>query len=104
MDWNIVISPTAQKQLAHISDRRISRSIENTIDSLDTEPARKGKALIGELAGYRSIRSVGQRYRVIFKLHYDQRIVYVASVGIRKDGDKNDVYALAKKLIKAGLL
>ena len=104
MDWNIVISPTAQKQLANISDRRVNRSIESTIDSLETEPTRKGKPLIGDLAGYRSIRTVGQRYRVIFKLYYDQNVVYIASVGIRKDGDKNDVYAIAQKLVKAGLL
>ncbi|MEO8970207.1 MAG: type II toxin-antitoxin system RelE/ParE family toxin [Ktedonobacteraceae bacterium] len=103
MDWNIVISPTAQKQLANISDRRINRSIENTIDSLDTEPTRKGKPLIGDLAGYRAIRTVGQRYRVIFRLYNDQNIVYIASVGIRNHGDKNDVYAIAKKLVKAGL-
>jgi hypothetical protein len=60
--------------------------------------------LLGDLAGYRSIRTAGQRYRVIFKVYHDQGIVYVASVGIRKNGDKNDVYAIAKKLVKAGVL
>jgi hypothetical protein len=31
-------------------------------------------------------------------------IIYVRAVGIRKEGDKKDIYKLAKKLLNAGLL
>jgi mRNA interferase RelE/StbE len=56
------------------------------------------------LEGYRSLRAVGQRYRIIYKVEATKVIVTVVTVGIRKDGDKADVYALAKKLARLGLL
>ena len=54
--------------------------------------------MLRDLAGYRSVRAVGQRYRIIFELESDRREVWVITLGIRKDGDKNDVYKLASKL------
>ncbi|GAC1428397.1 MAG: hypothetical protein NVS4B1_07430 [Ktedonobacteraceae bacterium] len=43
---------------------------------------------------------MGQRYRIIYKLEEDQ----VVLVGIRKEGDKKDAYALAQNLAELGLL
>lgn len=37
-------------------------------------------------------------------VHYAQITVLVVALGIRKDGSKQDVYALAKKLLRLGLL
>ena len=54
----------------------------------------------GELMGYRSIRAVGQRYRIIYRLD----VVFVVALGIRKEGDKANVYELAKKMLRLGLL
>jgi hypothetical protein len=31
-------------------------------------------------------------------------IIYVLAAGIRKEGDKKDIYQIAKKLLNAGLL
>ena len=104
MDWQVIITPLAEKQLSAISDRRIRQGIENRIDNLETDPEQKGKALIGDLAGLRSIRAVGQRYRIIYRVNAKQRTVFIVSLGIRKEGDKADIYALARKLLRAGLL
>ena len=60
--------------------------------------------MLGELEGYRSLRAVGQRYRILYAIKEEKVIVYVVAVGIRKEGDKVDVYALAKKLVRLGLL
>lgn len=60
--------------------------------------------MIDELAGYRSLRAVGQRYRILYKVTPETVIVSIVALGIRKEGDKADVYALAKKLIRLGLL
>lgn len=60
--------------------------------------------MIEELAGYRSLRTVGQRYRILYRVEERQVIVHIVALGIRKAGDKADVYALAKKLIRLGLL
>ncbi len=57
-----------------------------------------------ELIGYRSIRAVGQRYRILYKLYEGRVTVLVVALGIRKDGDKQDAYELARKLKRQGLL
>lgn len=46
----------------------------------------------------------GQRYRIIYKVEDERVMVLVVALGIRKEGDKKDVYNLAKKLIRLGLL
>ncbi len=68
------------------------------------EPEKQGKELAAELAGYRSLRALGQRYRVSYRIDGDKVVVVVVAVGIRKEGAKKDSYTLAKKLIQARLL
>jgi len=104
LNWQIVITPTALKMIKGISDARIRRKIADVIDRLFEDPDKQGKALVGELRGFRSIRAIGQRYRVIYKIIENQIVVVVVAVGIRKDGDKKDIYKLAKKLIKMRLV
>ena len=102
--WNVVIMPVAKKHLASIKDRAIQEGLKTSLRRLKYEPEKQGKPLSDELAGYRSIRTVGQRYRILYKLEAEQVIVVVVALGIRKAGDKKDVYELAKKLARLGLL
>jgi mRNA interferase RelE/StbE len=104
MSFHIALTPTAMKLLSEISDKRIREKIGAVIDRLVEDPEKQGKALLGELAGFRSIRAVGQRYRVIYKVTSEEILVVIVAVGIRKDGAKNDIYNLAKKLFRVGLL
>lgn len=104
MKWKIKLTRPALKQYAEIKDTRIKEQISKRIQSLEYEPEHKGKLLSDELAGYYSIRAVGQRYRILYKLEAEQVIIVVVALGIRKDGDKKDVYNLAKKLARLGLL
>lgn len=60
--------------------------------------------MLGPLQGYRSLRVAGQRYRLIYKVECTIITVYVVAVGIRKEGDRGDIYALAQRLIRLGLL
>lgn len=104
MTWKILLTPTALKLLADISDRRIREKIGAVIDRLAEDPEKQGKALLGELSGFRSVRAVGQRYRIIYQLRGNEIIVVVVAVGIRRDGARDDIYTLAKKLLRLGLL
>ena len=104
MTYRIVIAPAALQMLRTIKDRRIRTQIRNRIYELAQNPEQQGKPLIKDLSGYRSVRAAGQRYRIIYRVNGDQIQVYVVSLGIRKDGDKRDVYALTQKLIRLGLL
>ena len=90
--------------LTQISDKRIARKIADTIDRLKHEPDKQGTPLVDDLLGYRKIRAVGQRYRVIYTLEDEIVTVFVVALGIRKEGDKSDIYALVRKLLRRGLL
>jgi len=102
--WQILLTPTAVNLLSDISDRRIREKIGAVIDRLTEDPEKQGKALLGELAGFRSIRAVGQRYRVIYQIRGRDIVVVIVAVGIRRDGAKEDLYNLAKKLFRLRLL
>ena len=102
--WEVIVLPQAKKQLAAITDRRVQEKLRSSLRRLEYEPEQQGKPLADELAGYRSIRVVGQRYRIIYRVNESIVTVHIATLGMRKDGDKKDVYALAKKMARLGLL
>ena len=102
--YRIVIQPTAFKLLKEISDRRIRKKISDRIDKLKESPEIHRKPLLSELDGYYSVRAVGQRYRIIYAIEQAQVTIIIVALGIRKDGSKQDVYAVAKKLLRLGLL
>lgn len=90
--------------LESISDRRVRDAIRARIDALAEEPEKQGGPLIAELAGFRSIRAVGQRYRVIYRVEAQQVLVVVVALGIRKEGARTDIYRLARNLFRLRLL
>ena len=104
MAYSIIIEPTALKMLKAISDRRIQGKIVERINGLANEPEKQGKELGGDLDGYRSVRAVSQRYRIIYCIDGEKVVVVVVAIGIRKEGDKKDVYKLAQRLVRLGLL
>jgi mRNA interferase RelE/StbE len=104
MKWHVRLTLPALRQLAAIKDTRIRESISRRINALEQDPDEQGKPMTGELLGYRSIRAVGQRYRILYRLEAEQVVVVVVAVGVRKEGDKADIYELAKKLARLGLL
>lgn len=92
--WN---EDTALPLLAKIKDKRIQRLILKRADKLAVDPHLQGKPLKRELAGLRSIRAVGQRYRIIYEINDAELTVWIAAVGIRKEGSKQDIYHVSKK-------
>lgn len=102
--WTIMFTPTAEAMLAAIKDRRIQTQIVSRIERLTTAPKTQGKPLAGELADCFSIRAVKERYRVVYRLIAQTVVVQIIAVGIRKEGDRNDIYRLAQKLAARGLL
>ncbi len=104
MKWQVIILPVAEQLLTEIRDTRIRQNISKRISRLENEPEKQGKPLSDDLAGYRSIRAIGQRYRIIYKLEAERVVVVVVALGIRKEGDKKDVYELTKKLARLGQL
>lgn len=103
MAYRIEITPVALEALESISDRRTRSVILRSIDTLANEPAKRGKQLRGLLSGFMSTRAAGQRYRVVYKIDDKNELVVVYMVGIRKEGSRRDVYALAEWLVQRRL-
>ena len=102
--YRIILAPIAVRLLDAITDRRIRESIRTRIDGLAHDPELQGKPLKGELAGLRSLRAVGQRYRILYRVERSRILVLVVAIGLRKEGDRGDVYRLAQKLLRLRLL
>jgi mRNA interferase RelE/StbE len=99
----ILITDTCLALLKKIGDKNVQRTILERIQKLSDEPDKQGKMLVKNLSGFRSIHAAG-RYRILYKIEKKTVIVYVLAAGIRKEGDKKDIYQIAKKLLRAGLL
>ena len=102
--YSIVLTPHAKAMIDEISDRRIREKIRQTIDRLITDPDKQGKPLLGPYQGYRSLRAVGQRYRVIYRIESHRVMVIVIGVGLRKEGDRADIYRRLQRLIHLKLV
>ena len=100
MKFTVEISKPALKQLEDIQDRRIREQLFKRIIDLANDPQQQGKALKDDLAGLRSVRAVGQRYRIIYQIEARRIVVVVVAVGIRKEGDRTDVYRKAALLVR----
>jgi mRNA interferase RelE/StbE len=99
-NYQIQLIPLALKLLGKIKDQREQKILTKRIEQLKQEPEKQGKALSGKLRGYRSIRAVGQRYRIIYRIDQENIVVIIIiiGVGIRKDGDKEDIYNYLQKI------
>lgn len=95
---------TALKLAEAAPDQRIRRLISHRVDQLAKAPEQQGKPLVGELASFRSVRAIGQRYRIVYRVERREVVVVIVAAGKRKAGNKGDIYALAKKLLRLGLL
>ncbi len=95
---------TALKMVEAITDRRIRGRIVARVEELARDPEMAGKPLVGELASYRAIRAAGQRYRIIYRVERRLVTILIVAVGRRKEGDKKDIYELARRLLRHRLL
>lgn len=99
IEYQIEITPLALEMLVAVKDRREQEKLRDRIDRLKIEPEKQDKALADNLSGFRSIRAIGQRYRIVYKVERDKVVVVVVGLGRRKDGDKKDIYAILEKLL-----
>lgn len=99
VEYQVTLIARSQQLLVEIKDRREQQLILARIEKLKQDPEKQGKALTEDLIGYRSVRAVGQRYRIIYKIEQDKVLVVVVGIGRRKEGDKRDVYAVTIRLL-----
>ena len=102
--YTIKLTQIAAEFIAKL-DTKSQQQVLQKIEVLKEYPLKVGQPLKGNLQDYRSIRAVGQRYRIIYQVKENEIAVIIVAVGIRRDGDKKrDIYELMKKYLKIGLL
>ena len=99
MKCTVRISTEALEQLRNIKDRSVRQELFERIKKLANDPEEQGKPLRNELAGLRSVKAVHRRYRIVYQVEREEVVVVVA-VGIRKEGDRADIYRQAALLVK----
>lgn len=98
-EYQVILTTQGKQLFAQIKDRREQQLLLSRIEKLKHDPDKQGKALSEDLIGYRSIRAVGQRYRIIYRIEQDQVLVVVVGIGRRKEGNKKDIYEVTKRLL-----
>lgn len=78
--------------------KRVQASLMSKLAVLRSEP-HYGKPLRGPLERYRSIPS--GRYRIIYRYESETDVVWVVAIGIRKAGNRDDIYARASRLLRS---
>jgi len=96
----IEIAPTGYQSLKAVRDKKSQGEIANTIDGFARSPEAQGKTLAGPLEGVRSARAAGDRYRILYRVDAQNKLVSLLLVARRKAGAEDDIYALARKLLK----
>jgi mRNA interferase RelE/StbE len=104
MSHGLRLTPLAKQMLIQVGDRRERELLRERILQLAEDPDKQGKALVGELIGFRSVRAVGQRYRIVYRVEKAEVVVLVVGLGRRQEGGKKDVYNVLKKLLRAEVL
>ena len=104
MGYTVNVTELAEQSIRAIRDHRTQQVIYRRILTLENEPRLQGAALVGDLTEYRTVRAAGQRYRILYRNFEADLIVVVALLGIRRQRDRRDVYRLAEKLVRRGLL
>lgn len=100
MRYDVDLTRTALAMLDEIQDRRVRGKLLERIDRLSEDPERQGKALMDDLAGFRAVRAVGQRYRIIFQVQARTVQVIVVGLGLRRQGSRADIYRTVSRLLR----
>ena len=98
--YAIEISPTAFRCLKAIRDRKTQSEVRGAIDGLARRPETQGKTLFKPLEGVRSIRAVRSRYRILYRVDSANKLVSILLIGERRPGREEDVYMVARRLVK----
>ena len=104
MGYTVNVTELAEQSIRAIRDRRTQQAIYRRTLTLGNEPRSQGAALVADLTECRTVRAAGQRYRILYRIIEADFIVVVVFVGIRRQRDRRDVYRLAEKLVRRGLL
>lgn len=100
--FEVRLTDEAKEMLRAIarSDRRIASKLTDLMEDLRHHPDQKGFPLGGELTGLISRHAIGNRFRIIYGIDRNARIVSIISVGLREEGSRRDIYAETRRILR----
>ncbi len=97
--YKILLHPDVKRIDSQSIDPKTREKIKKKcFELLSTEPEKAGEPLHGPLQGFRKL-VVFNNYRVVYRVHKDEVIVYILAVGIRRN---LEVYETAIKRLERG--
>ena len=90
--YEVTLSDPAKEDVEESGD---PKQLLDKIEELKTAPAKRGDALRDELAGLYSVRTGD--YWIIYDVDEEGREVWVYGAGLRKEGDRDDIYERARR-------
>ena len=84
VQYTVVLSRLAKEKFDQFirTDHKLGEQIAKAIDRLALHP-NLGECLKGEWKGYRKYRT--GNYRIIYRVEHSQLIIYIITIGDRKD-------------------
>ena len=104
MSYEVRLSETAAAMLLAIQEPALRRQVAERAGRLAHAPEKQGGNLKGALSGYRKCRAARRRYRIVYRIDEANSAVIVVAVGPRDPGGATDIYPLATRLLREGLL
>ena len=98
--YRIELAPTGYASLQGLRDRKLRHEVAKAIDALARRPELQGKPLVGPLDGLRSLKTGRGNFRIIYKVLPVEKQVQVLLIGERKAGQEEDIYRLARRLLR----
>jgi mRNA interferase RelE/StbE len=101
---------TAREGLKRLP-KKVARGLWEKVGQLrDCDPREPGKPLTGPLQGF--YRLAYSRYRAVYSVQVEKApgetavffTVHCVVVGLRREGDRKDVYRLAQRLVDLGII
>jgi mRNA interferase RelE/StbE len=103
--YRVQITHTAKRMLRKIGRRngtKVYGILRDQILDLEFNPKQKGRALRAPLEGLYSRHH--SRYRIIYAVRDDVALVVAVAVGYRREGERQDIYAIVERLVNAGAI
>jgi addiction module RelE/StbE family toxin len=79
--YRVRFTPEASRLIANLPPE-VKKLVRSAIDELRNEPY-QGSELMGEFAGYRSLKP--RRYRIIYRVNEGESLIEIYHVGHRRD-------------------
>lgn len=83
-----------------IKDKKILHEADGLIQSLEIDPFGKGEALDNPLELFRKASFWRNKFRLIYEVQEEKKLVLVHWAGKRVPGRSDDVYEVAKTILK----